>query len=374
MPAMSDNATVYAPIRFFPNEEQLRRLVGDGSASIDEARERGTVSWPDGPTVSLSRMPDDEIGNHLSELRGFILEQGGGDGLAIRALSTLSVYGVVVEPGFDEAGRVMAFVAALTGATDGLCFLGGDIVDKTGTSLLAGGVQAPTAARVARRALVLLTLSFRCLLEEDAGAAEESEAEALRQKLVAWIERTPDLATEAEAQELQLIEAPLGSVDRRATTDAVWRGEGAQVLLWALGARELPAHDEQEHPYDVARAVGVLSEGTPKLYESLSLRAPESLDWMRRRLLGVHWRLTENRVNARTSVDFRRFSEENWFGGFDIEDIGLLEGDLAIGDAPVTRADPSRVGRASSTAMERHLAINWLVGAHPIYSRVQTPT
>lgn len=371
---MPDNATVYAPIRFFPNEEQLRPLAGDAAVSVDEAAQRATVRWPDGPSLSLSRMPDDRMGQHLSGLRGFILEQGGGDGLAIRALSALSVYGMVVEPGFDDAGRVMAFVAALTGATDGLCLLGGDIVDKTGTSLLAGGVQTPAAARVARRALVLLTLSFRCLLEDDAGTADESEAEALRQKLAAWLERTPDLATEAEAHELQLIEVPLGTVDQRAITNGVWRAEGAQVLLWALGARELPAHDEQEHPYDVARAVGVLGEGPPKLYENLSLRAPESLDWMRRRLLGLHWRLTENRVNPSASVDFREFSEENWFGGFDLEGIGLVEGDLAVGDAPVTQADPSRIALASSTAMERHRAINWLVGAHPIYSRVPTPT
>ncbi|MBW2463127.1 MAG: DUF4272 domain-containing protein [Deltaproteobacteria bacterium] len=371
---MPDNATIYSPIRFFPNEEQLRPLVGDTTVSVDEAAQRATVSWPDGPSVSLSRMPDDQMGQHLSGLQGFILEQGGGDGLAIRALSTLSVYGMVVEPGFDDGGRAMAFVAALTGATDGLCLLGGDIVDQTGTSLLAGGAQTPTAARVARRALVLLALSFRALLEDNAGTADESEGEALRQKLATWLERTPDLTTAAEAHELELIKAPLGATDQHAITNGAWCAEGAQVLLWALGARELPAHDEQEHPFDVARAVGVLSDGPPKLYESLSLRIPEDLDWMRRRLLGVHWRLTESRVNPNASVDFRQFSEENWFGGFDLEDIRLVEGDLAIGDAPVTRADPSHVGRASSTAMERHRAINWLVGAHPIYSRVPTPT
>ena len=40
----------------------------------------------------------------------------------------------------------------------------------------------------------------------------------------------------------------------------------------------------------------------------------------------------------------------------------------------ITQADTNEVELASSIAMERHKAANWLIGVHPKYSRVETPT
>lgn len=356
----------------FPSTEQLRPLVGAATAVADAEAQRATITWPAGPSIALSRMPDDQMGQHLSGLRGYILKHGGGEGLVIRALATLSVYGMVVEPGFDEAGRVMDFVAALTGVTDGLCFLDGDLLDASGASLLAR-TPTPSALRVAHRAHVLLTVSFRSLLEQDAGGPDESEAEALRLRLASWFEATQGLVAEAEPHELALIQTPIGSAQEQAIIDGVWRAEGAQLLLWALGVRDLPAHDAQEHPYDVAKDVGVLSEGSPEMHASPTLRPADEVDSMRRRLLALHWRLREFRVNP-GSVDFEKFAANNWFGGFDLQNIPLSGGDLAIGGKAVGSAAPAAVSIATSNAVERHHAINWLIGAHPLYSRVVTPT
>jgi hypothetical protein len=42
--------------------------------------------------------------------------------------------------------------------------------------------------------------------------------------------------------------------------------------------------------------------------------------------------------------------------------------------APITRADAGTVRLVTSIALERHRAANWLLGVHPVLSRVATPT
>jgi hypothetical protein len=51
-----------------------------------------------------------------------------------------------------------------------------------------------------------------------------------------------------------------------------------------------------------------------------------------------------------------------------------VRGDLAIGDRPITEADPAEVRRCQSIAMERHQAANWLLGDAEIYSEADTST
>jgi len=87
----------------------------------------------------------------------------------------------------------------------------------------------------------------------------------------------------------------------------------------------------------------------------------------------VHWRLREFSLR-RGTVDLERFARESWFGGFDLERIPLVAGDLAIGGVAIANADPNKVRACGSIAMERHQAINWLLGQCPVYSEVDTST
>ncbi len=369
---MADNATIYAPLYVFPTQEQLETLSrGSAEVEADEERQHATIRWEGGATIHMTRLGDAEMGKHLTGLRSTILGQGGGEGLATRALSTLSVYPMLVEPRLDPA--VIQFMAALTAATDGFCFIDGQLVDGDGNDLLQTGASRPDAMRVVRRALVLFAGAFRALLEEDAGTDEQTAADALRNELLDWLQRCDGLVEEAEMQELAFLQIPIGRADPRAVVRAVWRAEGAQVLLWALRARELPPHDAQEHPFRVCRELGVLAEVPPPLYSSPALRDEEELEWMRRRLLGLNWRMTNLRVSP-TTVDFRNFATENWFGGFDLEGIELVDDDLSVDGETVTTASSAAVQITTSIALERHRAINWLIGAHPTYSAVVTPT
>jgi hypothetical protein len=73
-------------------------------------------------------------------------------------------------------------------------------------------------------------------------------------------------------------------------------------------------------------------------------------------------------------MDFREFAQAAWFGPLDIAGLKLLENDLAIGDEPIFCADDDAVRTASSAAMERHLAINWLTGGSEVYSETDVST
>ena len=74
------------------------------------------------------------------------------------------------------------------------------------------------------------------------------------------------------------------------------------------------------------------------------------------------------------AIDFVDFSRNCWFGTFDIERFRVVDGDLAIGERSISDAPDDELQRVSSTAVERHLAINWLRGYSEIYSETDTST
>ena len=373
--AMTTNATVYAPVHVLPERGHLEPLAPGATIEREAEAARIILSWP-GLRVILSRMPDAEMGRHLHWLQGLVRSKGGGEALATRTLATLSVYGFVVEPQFDREGRAMRLVGGLTAATDGLCLLeDGKLYDAAGRELLDGPpvLGPPAAERVAARALVLLALSMRGLLEEDAGKPDEPQAEALRVKLATWLERHAALRDELEAHERTVLIAPIGKAQRQAIIDAVWAAEGAQVLLFALGARALPAHDDQEHPYKVAREIGVLGATPPALLDGPQLASLEELLCLQRRLLAIHWRAVNQRVRPGT-VDFLKLASKDFLRGVDLTGIAVVDGDLSVHGASFSRAAPSDLEIVSSIARERHHAANWLIGVHATYSRVVTPT
>ncbi len=368
---MTANCALYVPVDFFPSRSQLEPLCPDGYLEVSDFDETALIKWK-GLSVKLSRMPPSEVGRHLQGFIGFARQHGANAALETRIMHTRAVYGCVVEPDFDEAGRVMRLVAGIADAADGLCFVDGEVFGPGGRGLLLGGepLVPPSPQRVRARAQVLLALSMRGLLEDDAGGPDAKEAEALRQALFDWAEG--ELSEELEPEERAFLAAPLGEPPRQLIVDAVWRAEGAQVLLWALGARPLPAPDAQEHPYEVAKQSGVMT-GLPKALSSPRLVAPDVVEAQRKVLLGVHWRLREF-VREPAPMDFVKFSKTAWFGAFSLEGVPVAESDLAIDGAAISKAGADRVKRVSSTAHERHLAANWLIGVNERYSAVDTPT
>ena len=226
--------------------------------------------------------------------------------------------------------------------------------------------RRPTADRVLRRAHALSALIVRGFLERDAGNAS---ADQFRVRVAEWL-KTRNEWTELEDHERVLLETPLRSATPQAVLNATWRSEGLAVLAWSLGRLELPAHDAMVDPKAATDAVGFLAKepDAPAV-----LRPDADLQRTAEHCLAVHWRFREFQLQ-RAPVNFEEFSRTCWFGPFDITGLRLVRGDLAVGDRPITEADPAEVRRCQSIAMERHQAANWLLGDAELYSDVDAST
>jgi hypothetical protein len=223
-----------------------------------------------------------------------------------------------------------------------------------------------TAARVARRALVLAAVANRGMLDHERHALDEPDED--RKYMLNWIEDL-GLAEEVEPDEWELLQSPVGTLRQQKTIDAIWRFEGFVVLLWAIGMCELPPYDETVDTQEAFKAMGQFDPDTARrLIKNATLRPAEELERYRVRAVMTNWRLRNFRIHP-GRMDFVEFSKDCLIGSFDLEGFRIIDHDLAIGDA-----DASAVGCAESIACERHRAINWVLGEGRIYSETDIST
>jgi hypothetical protein len=166
----------------------------------------------------------------------------------------------------------------------------------------------------------------------------------------------------------------VGTLDQRAFFDSMWRVEGLAVLAWALRLHPLPPYDELVVPPELYESIGLFdSDAGKQLLAGPNLRSPEELASMQEHLLAFHWRVRDFSLRPQP-MNFVEFSRNCWFGSFDIERFRVIDGDLAIGKSAISDAPKEAIQRAQSTAMERHRAINWLMGYSEVYSKTDTST
>jgi hypothetical protein len=224
----------------------------------------------------------------------------------------------------------------------------------------------PDARRVAQRTLVLCSVAARGFLD----AETPTDAEALKRDLLDFVARH-HLDRELEPEERAMLEAPIGSLERQPTIDATWRLEGMAVLAWSLGVAEMPAHDQPVEGVRLCMSLGLLARDTPLLVQLPQRRPAEEIARMQTRLHGIHWRMADYRVES-TRLDFRALASNSAVGPWDLSDVPMIDDDLAIRGVRLDRADPGARTQTESIARERHRAINWVMGRHPVYS--ETPT
>jgi hypothetical protein len=221
---------------------------------------------------------------------------------------------------------------------------------------------------VLHRAWALASIAERGFIESGA----RPNADGALARLRAWID-VSGTRTELEPEERALVDAAFGYLHRQQVVDATWRCEGVAVLAWALGLADVPPHDEQADMEVLAAAIGFAPVAPDAATPEPKLRRADELERAERRLLAIHWRLRELQVSP-GPIDFVRFSQEAWFGDFDLFGIAVAERDLAVGGTPIARADDDLVRITSSIAGERHHAIAWVMGDDPLYSAVVTST
>lgn len=220
-----------------------------------------------------------------------------------------------------------------------------------------------------RRALALFSVAARAAMETDAARADAADWQA---RMLGWLQRT-GIDTALEPDESRLLQAPPGSLTEADTRDASWRAEGVYVLAWALGAHPPLPHDRLADPNDLAGPLGFLGEDVHSRADAPSLRAEHEIDGFLARQLAVHWRLREYTLRP-GPMDFAAVVANGGWARLDIDDAALLDRDLAIDGDTIDRAGPDAIIRCTSIASERHRAASWLVGADPVYSRVENIT
>jgi hypothetical protein len=145
-----------------------------------------------------------------------------------------------------------------------------------------------------------------------------------------------------------------------AVVDAVWRGEALGTLLWALQLVELPAYDQ---PFDPAEVVAVDTDGA-------DLRDAEEVELERESARLWHWRARTTGLQAAGAVDlperyatFDQLIAATAMRGYE---QGLLpppmRGDFRAYGKVYRHLAPEQLAEAHSIALERHHALNWLVG------------
>ncbi|HEU5362979.1 MAG TPA: hypothetical protein VFU56_06520 [Gaiellaceae bacterium] len=142
--------------------------------------------------------------------------------------------------------------------------------------------------------------------------------------------------------------------------DGVWRGEALGTLLWALRLVELPPYDRAFDPHEVA-STDLVGAGL-RDEEEISLELESARLW--------HWRARTTTLQARGEVapppryaSFDQLVAATAMRGYE---QGLLpapmRGDFRAYGKVYRHLSPEQHAEAQSIAVERHHALNWLVG------------
>lgn len=167
------------------------------------------------------------------------------------------------------------------------------------------------------------------------------------------------LATEPDAITPQMIQ------------DVSWSMEAAACMLWALGYVDtLPPYDTEA---DIDSLKRMPSGSMPELLKAGALRTPEQLSSVRDVAELWHWRsrtrqLMENRDNVALppGVSLEDVVREAAAHAASNGDIPTpIDGDFPVFGKAYARISAEEWFRATSIALERHRALNWLCGRAP---------
>jgi hypothetical protein len=224
--------------------------------------------------------------------------------------------------------------------------------------------EPPMMERVAARFVLLTALVERGFME----SMSDGNPEEMRQEMVETLKGTPAWE-EAEADELSILQTPVGQLGESKATALPWLSEGAAVLAWALNRVDLPPYDQQADVYALYEARDNLEGEVWRM----TLRSREELEKLSFQMLAIHWRIRQYMVKPQ-AMDFVEFAPRAWCGPMDLGLTRLVDNDLAIGAQVISQASERERIMAGGIMEERRTAIHWLLGGHTVYSQNDTST
>jgi hypothetical protein len=208
--------------------------------------------------------------------------------------------------------------------------------------------------------------------EMDEGRAGEYLTESHR-----WLIRE-QLAGALSGGERALLAKPLGDWTRQDALEASRRNEALGVLLWALSAvDELPAYDAT---FERLPSFVPLLAPTAGFRSAASLRPPEEIG-RARDLAGLwHWRartrqLQEADAPEAREVDLDAITRQTAASAHADGSLPQpIDGDFPVYGKAYRALDPDEYSAVTSSAVERHRALNWLCGYASDWDSVPTGT
>ncbi len=172
----------------------------------------------------------------------------------------------------------------------------------------------------------------------------------------------------------------------RQHTDASWRVEAVQTLMWALGS--LPALPAYDTPANPKLLVKIPSREVAQFIRSARLRGADELEGARANAEFWHWRSRTRQLIER-GAPFTVTEQMSKAGIRGFDDIVRLSARQAAQDGtipPCIDEDFPAHGKAyrdltdeewaqvQSITVERHYTLNWLCGFAPGNQWDETPT
>jgi hypothetical protein len=185
--------------------------------------------------------------------------------------------------------------------------------------------------------------------------------------------------------EQELANTTIVTMTPQQQTNASWRVEAAQILMWALGLiSELPPYDTQAD-HDLLKQIP--SRDMPRFISSARLRNASEIDRARADAELWHWRsrtrqlIEEGRdfpVDKQTrAAGFSSYDEIVRFTAKKLTEEGRMsavEGDFPTKGKAYCKLSAAEWSEVRSITMERHFALNWLCGYAPENKWDETPT
>lgn len=179
-----------------------------------------------------------------------------------------------------------------------------------------GDLYPPDPKRVAARACCLAAVALRGL----ANQWPFEEQKEFLPRLYQWFLQS-GLEREIEDSERKILETGAGELDAQDALNALWRWEGAAVLLASLGRLSLPRDDETIDPKLCGDACGLLASRSEleQLIDNASFDRHFDRLAYSNRVLAIHWRLRALLHTRVEQIDFVRFAEGVQWAEFNLE-------------------------------------------------------
>ncbi len=229
----------------------------------------------------------------------------------------------------------------------------------------------PDVQTVAIRALNLGALVMRGVFEQmvqvTADSSAVSDYEDSVSQLEAWLKNEGLVAYQSK-QEKAVFQKEVGTWSQREIVNVSWRAEALGVIMWALFLHQaIPPYDTLFDLEEIVAPLNLFDYGGYFLLEA-QLRPHEMVLYERHTAELWHWRSRTTQLQRMGAKPPGGLTFESIIRGTAEEGHAQgsipppIDGDFPAFGKPYAALSDQEFSRATSIAVERHFALNWLCG------------